>query len=489
LFNRKAAKAEFLSFLIFSLSLTLLLIVVQTPTTFANADPNYTYYGVVPERLWRYNLSDYSDRDSEWVPRGDPATLWLLTIAASEDNTNIVIYNLTYNQPVSEIRLNSMQKHFVTLRNGTFFKVTSDKPVSVLLLNYGGEPLANATTGQVPNTFYPATDGAYVGKEFVFMASQRLERSFTIFALETAEVTITTANETSRTLTLDPNSYEKVFLNAWRVYKVESTGYIMIQSGGPDDDHNHPHFGFTVPSSNGGFLGNAFYTVSHSIVDWNEDCGFRISAPEDAEVTVYHLETKEVLYQFSVEGGGGVGFQAMAPAIAVQSSNPIMLMFVHNGSIERSLGGGIYGSYGAGVVFIGVRPDEGTPFYLPMDSSVKAYIYASEDTQITIDSFSQTIPADFYYLYTQRGTHTIRANKKVVVQLLFWPFEPEYQGLGNNDIGEAYPGTAVPCIETVDVTHDVTLTPLGEAFPIMYVIVGVAVAAVAVVAVLLLRRR
>jgi hypothetical protein len=44
-----------------------------------------------------------------------------------------------------------------------------------------------------------------------------------------------------------------------------------------------------------------------------------------------------------------------------------------------------------------------------------------------------------------------------------------------------YTGAIIPCVETVGDNPEVTLVPIGEGFPMMYVFVGVAVAAVAVV--------
>jgi hypothetical protein len=478
----KTAKPMLLSILALCLLSTFLFMLTSTSVSFVKAEPDYTYYGVVPAKLWRYNLTDENDRNSGWRPAGNASTAWLLAIAASEENTNVAVYNLTYSQLISNAQLNSMQKHFVPLRNGTMFKVTSNRPVCVLLLSYGSAPLANVTVGPVPRTFYPAVDGAYVGKEFVFMASTDLSRAFTIFALEQADVTVTPDNGTSRSFPLSPNAYEKMLLDSWHVYKIESTGYILLQSGDPGGIDWINHFGFALPSAKGGFVGEAFYSASEETVDFAEGCGFRVSAVEDTEVTVYHLLTRQVLYQLSVRGGSGVGFQTMAPAIAVQSNNPVTVTFIHNGSLEQSREGGIYGSYGAGNIFIGVKPGENTPIYLPMDSFIEAYIFVNEDAEVTVNGIPRSIAAGSFFLLTQPGTYIISSNKKAVIQILNWPCEPEFQGL-------EYPGTAIPCVETVDVTHNVTLTPLGEAFPIMYVAIGITVVAAAAVAVLLLRRR
>jgi hypothetical protein len=81
------------------------------------------------------------------------------------------------------------------------------------------------------------------------------------------------------------------------------------------------------------------------------------------------------------------------------------------------------------------------------------------------------------------GTHTVNVDHSVVLQVNFWPLEPEYQGLW-------YTGAAIPCIETVNNNPTATITPIGEGFPMMYLIVGVGVAAVAVIiGIFIMRRR
>jgi len=315
------------------------------------------------------------------------------------------------------------------------------------------------------------------------MASQMIGLAYLIFALENTEVIITRKDGYVRTYTLEANTYRDLMLKAFATFRVESTGNIMIQSGRPPDIWG-TYNTFFVPAVEGGFVGQTFYTGSTSSWDPRESYGFRVSAAQDATIIVWDLQTKEQILTTNVAGGGGFGFQPQTPATVVQSNAPITLMYVHNGSLENSLGNnGTYGAYGSGVSYIGVRPNEDTPIYLPVDCYIEAYIFANEETQITIDGFTRTLSADSYYLYPQPGTHIIRSDKKVIIQVINWPSEPPMQGL-------QYGGVQIPCIQTVDAVQDVTLTPLGEAFPITYIFIGVAaVAAIAVVAVFLLRKR
>ena len=447
------------------------------------AAEEYVYYGVVPAKIWQYNLTDADDVNSGWrLDTETPDNSSLVAIVASGDNTNVKVYSLEGNELLSEAELDSMQKHLVSLPNGTIFKVVSDSLVSVMLMGYEGIPAANASEGPTPNTFHASTDGAYVGKEFVFMACQStFGENYLIIALETAEVTVARDDGDERTYSLDVNAFRELLLRPFRTYRVTSTGNIMIQSGEPVDIWGDS-LGFFVPSPEGGFVGTTFYTWSTTSWDPGESYGFRVSATEDAEITVWNLQTKEQMLETEVSAGSGFGFKPVANVIVVKSDEPVTLSLVHNGTINNSLGGeGIYDGYGSGVTCIGIRPDETTPIYLPVNSYVELYIFAYEDAEVIVDGISRSIPADSYFLLTQPGTHTIRSNKNVVAQVLHWPFEPESQGL-------LFSGVQIPCIQTVDVVSDVTLTPLGEGFPIMYVMIGAAAAIVVVIAAFVLRR-
>ncbi|MBS7657367.1 MAG: hypothetical protein QXI71_04685 [Candidatus Bathyarchaeia archaeon] len=440
----------------------------------------YTYYGYVPAKIYNYNLTDNDDLNSGWrLDTGSVAEAALVAITATKDDTHIWVYCLDNGSLVSEAIIDSMQTHYVVFRNDTFFKVETSKLANVLLLNYEEVPLdaKSVTAYPLPFTFHQDVNGAYVGKEFVFMAVQfNIYLQYTVFALEDSKVTVTREDNNVQTFSLKANGYKRLIWEPFTVYKVESTGNIMIHSGNIDGTT------FFVPSAEGGFVGRNFYSLSNTNWDATESYGYRISATQDTTVTVWSLETKEKILTANVKANSGLGFKPKAPAIFVHSNQPITLECIHNGSIMRSASG-IYGAYGSGIGFFGVRPNEDTPFFLPVESYVEAYVFAFEDTEITVDDNVYSIEADSHYVITTPGTHIIRANKKVIVETLNWPYTPEYQGL-------QYSGTAIPCIQTTDVIPEVKLTPIEEAgFPIMYIIIGAAAAAAGVIALLLIRSR
>jgi hypothetical protein len=477
---------------------------------------NYTYYGVVPAEIYRYILSDWNLFENEWLNLSSGwilgpeksgllsgslaqngfmlATKSLLAIVAYADDTNVEVYDLTTSIRISQRNLNSMGKLLVLLDNGTHFKVVSDKMVSVELLNYQQIPSVDALIGPLPHTYYSSVNGLFVDTEFVLMASEQTglysEKGYgtfyTILAVEKSTVTVTDDEGGSNSYSLDANSYKCIMLESFKVYRIESTGNIMVQSGTiPGPGNLNGNSCFPVPAAEGGFVGTFFVTRSNRDYNWDnvKDYGFMILASQDTKVKLFDLDTKTLVNEISVTGGSGITIKPLYTAIVLQSDHPITVCYTDSGSIEqgKSQQGGTYAGYGNGVMFITVQPAEDTMIHLPTDAHVEAYFFASEATQLMIDGNTQTLQANVGLLYTVPGTHTIQSDHNVVLQINFWPLVPENQGLW-------FTGAAIPCIETVNENPTVTLSPL-EGFPMMYVIVGAAVAAVAVIVGLLIMRR
>jgi hypothetical protein len=157
--------------------------------------------------------------------------------------------------------VNRMELHNTTIPAKTYFKVVADKRIAVAV---GG---GSGYLGEV-HAFYPSTDGGFAGKEFIFMAFPGTFDSYygvgnIIYAIEDAKVTIyddkgavvlereVKANETLPNL--------KLF--ARRVYRVVSTGRVMVASWGARS--------FTVaPSIMGGYLGRYFFINPRTISSW-----------------------------------------------------------------------------------------------------------------------------------------------------------------------------------------------------------------------------
>jgi hypothetical protein len=478
---RRLPRKKHLSIRVSAAALILILAATIWP---AQPIEEYVYYGAVPSRIYYAKPKEALPGQAEYdLSKGfeiDPSSVaryGLLCIAATRDGTTLRVYELPGNELISEAELDEMEKHFVKLPNGTIFKVVSNKIVSVMLIggNIGGKDLKpdlpEAPTAQ---TFYTSTDGSYVGKEFIFIACQSSTgAAFKIIALEPADVTVTREDGQRITFKLQANSYKALQLYPFKAYRVKATGNIMIQSGWIGGWWTRSLW---IPTPEGGFAGTVFYTAASRSYWPASDDGFRISSLEDSEVKIWDLEFKKIIQKVQMRAGTGVSVRPRANAIVVESDRPVTLTYINNGTIEREL------TYGAGVTYFTVKPDQEFLFFLPTNSTVQAFIFAYQETLATIDDAPITIQADSYYKITSGGFHKIRADRSLLVQVIHWPLIPPFQGI-------QFFGTAIPCIQTIETEQKVKLTPLaGEALPATYLIAAAGTAATVAAAILYMRR-
>jgi len=447
----------------------------------AAAQPaRYTYYGKVPERIWSYAYTT----SGGWQIMNPPVSSFLLAIGAIEPDTTVRVVDLRTKTVIFEHTFSRFEKQYVVLNNGTVFKVSSNKPLNVLLLNLQSPP--NASTGPVPHAFYPAVDGTYVGKRFVILASSDLNPWYTIFALEDSEVSISREDGAEKqTFRLRANEYKRVLLRSWYTYEITSTGNIMVQCGDP---HSYwdTHESYAIPSASGTFVGTDFFSYSNLQWDPKEDVGFRVFALERTKVTVYDLERENVLEEFEMEPFSTYRFQAVTQAIRVSSKHPIQVMLVHEGDATKMAGrqANRENAYGAGVVFYTLPAGRKAVVYLPVNSTGEIVFFASDETILTIDDVTTIkLKPDEFYVLTQPGLHTVVADRDLAVQIIHWPKYPEYQGLWVS-------GTVLPAVETAGLAKEVELKEVaGFAIDVRLIIAAVALLAAAVGLMLARRRR
>ncbi len=476
---RVAAKRYLTSAMAATFALASLLTLLFTHMLPAAAQPaRYTYYGKVPERLWSYAYTT----SGGWQLLNGPASSFLLAIGAIEPDTSVEVVDLRAKQAIFRHTFKEFEKRYVILSNGTFFKVSSNKPVNVLLLNLQAPP--NASTGPVPHAFYPAVDGSYVGKRFVLLASSDLNPWYTVFALEDSEVTIAREDGGDKqTFKLKANEYKRVLLRSWYMYEVASTGYVMVQCGDP---HSYwdTHESYAMPSASGGFIGTDFFSYSNAQWDPMEDIGFRVLALEPTKVRVYDLEKKSVLMEFEVDAFSTYRFQAITQAVRVSSSKPVQIMLIHDGGTTKMAGRQVNreNAYGAGIIFYSVPAGRKAAAYLPVNSTGEIIVYASEETTLTIDEITTVkLKPDEFYVLTQPGLHSILADKNIVVQVNHWPKYPEFQGLWVS-------GTVLPAIETAGLASEVELKEV-ESLTLDAGLIAAAIVVVGAAAGLLLFRK
>jgi len=452
----------------------------------------YTYYGVVPSRIYvcepKHRLHGAIDITAGF--KIDPMSLRktaLLAIAGFNDDTNVRLYILKNKEwkLETEFTINRMEKKFYLLPNGTIFKVVTNNLALVLLLSSlpsESLPTPKDDKGPLPMAYYYSTEGSYIGKEFIILASQDvLGEPYCIFALEPAEVTITGEDGQKQSFKMEANSGKRLHLKAFKLYHIKSTGNIMIQSGGPGG------MSYFIPSASGGYVGKRFYTITTGSFDKKADYGFRICAWKDTKVKIWDLAYKRLIKEVSVKAGEAVNIKPEAAepdyVMAVESDKPISFMFVHSGDIKRSYAW----SYGRGVNTFFVRPNEEVSFFLATNSTVKAYVFAVEDTQVMIDDVPITIKKDSFFVITSPGLHRIRSDKGVSIQLIQRPLIPQNPPQGVGDFG-----IVVLSPQLAEITPPkVKLSPIagGGGMPMNLIMAGVAVVVIAAALGFIMMRR
>ena len=397
-----------------------------------------------------------------------------IVIVGVSNDTSVLIYRLPNCTLVDEVKLNSMDKRVITLTHGGIYKVLSDNPVYVMLFSAEKMLSVEENAGPIPPGFHTSVNGTYVGRLFIIFASQSLVgEPYRILALERSKVTIRDEDgKVYLSFGLEPNEYRDVSLSPFRVYRISSTGRIMISSGSPDDRS------FFIPAVEGGFMGRTFFFRTRR---WHPatNAGFRVLALEDTRLTVWSVDSKRKIQEFKVKGGCGAVIMPRGDEIMVESDRPVSLIYVHNWTKAISRGW----EYASGVTYMGVKAHEETLFFIPYEGRAEALIFAYEDTYVEIDDIPIRIKADNYYRIDAPGAHRILSDRNVVIQMIHECFTiPESKSFA----------VVVPCIQTLGVPSNVKLTPLtvGGGFPIGSLTLAICAAAVAAgVLLLILSRR
>jgi hypothetical protein len=481
-------------------SLVIVAVLTTIIAVFSNAFSEFTYYGKVPDRIWQLRPVDWRAQPAcqdphNWVVYNSPSLYALLALVSAWDDVEVKVINITAKQLIAQATLKSMQPLYLLLRNGTFFKVVASRPITVQLLNYNQTPqFPLALLPPTLHTFYYSVDGTYVGKEFVFVATQGslTATDYTILAVEPAEITVERDDGQSFSLKLDANGYKYITLSPFRVYRVRSSGNIMVMSGAIPGIGTYETTCFAIPSVQGGFTGTYFLTRAFKAIEWGwdkiRDYGFRVLATGETKIELYDLETQNKVGEYVVPAEGGVTLRPNAYSIALVSEKPVTFMFMHNGSIEienAGMGGGYYCGYPRSTMFLLLKPGEDTMMQIPSNASVEVYFFAKEDTEVVIDDTLRIrVGADAPYLFAMPGIHKVRSDKEALVQINMWPrYPPAEQGLW-------FSGYIIPPLESANLKPNVSITLPGVKAPTAYYYAAGAGAVIGVaIALLVMRRR
>jgi len=461
----------------------------------------YVYYGYAPPTV--LDLTTMEDDVPVYNYTALPAQLDVIGI---NDTTTVEVFDLSTGSQISSITLDRMNVHTIYLGRrvssttepdveGTYFKVVADKMVAVLLS--GGSPQI------FRSTYYPSTDGGFAGKEFIFKAVNGTwepvmyvwEWDITIiFGVEPAHLKVyDDAGNKVDEFDVSANNYGRLNLVSGKVYRVVSTGRIMIASVCRDSSAY-------APSATGGFIGRSFYGVMSGVGGSDTWVGsyqsFVVVAQEDCELSAYSLlkpewqrglgpDLKETMRAGEVFFD--ISFDQQTP-LRIESTGDIMVLFgrgdyAWGATNTRAV---IYPeNLGDDVSNFAVEADREVSFFAPTG----AVIFAPQDLDIVIDGALIPMKADEYTPTLMGGSHTIQSSAPVIVEVL-----SDVNTIATREGGYVEKrfdnwATYLTATQTLEVTYP-SPPPVGTLTELFtYIGAGVSVVVVAVVALLLLRRR
>jgi len=462
--------------------LTLVLSLILTSSALAsgvraNAEEAYSYYGYVPSRIYSFNpAEDVLARR----PPGNASEVQyvrdhgVLLVVGNQDDTRCRLYRLPDRGLLEDFTVDSLELKAVALPNGTFFKLVSNKLVTAVLKGgaFVGRVIADTYNTEV-STYYPSTDGPYVGKEFVFPTTLTglLEPPYRVYSLEEGTVRLYEASgELVNEARVKPNEVTLVRPRNGTVYRLESTGYVMLSS-----------FTFTescfMPSIDGGFVGKVFYAGGEKRLGGRGESAFGsytfALSTEEARAELYDLKSANKAGDLTVppreasvvpmKAVNYVGFET--GAYALFSNRPLTLLYLSNSTVE---GGLSMAGFGAG---------QGVAIHVPEGES---FVFAYQDCILTVDDVQVSLKADQFH-ELPAGVHVVQATGPIIVELINLA---EYRGL------LAFAET-LPAVETLSIArNDLKLTPIGGGgLDWVYAIIAAAATAAALVVYIRIRRR
>jgi len=437
----------------------------------------YTYYGYVPREIWALEAAVTAGQDiiEYRIDQGSVMNRALVVILGNHEGTSVRVYELPLKALREEFTVNKLERVDMELPNGTFFKVVSSKPVTVILMEHGG----------FTTTFFTSTSGGYVGDEFVFMALQgstlpETGPPFRVYALQDVEVTISDVNGSKVSdFKLRANEVRELSFKPLGVYGLKASGKVMLQS------FNLPGGWWAsglcyYPSAEGGFVGTRFHGSSFT-EQWvgSIPTFFILTSVEGSPVTFADLESKVKVSEETIPAGSNLSLRWIkAPHIAVESQKPVMLLMRESG-----------------LAFTGLKAGQTAYLYVPTETyTSEANLFAADDATVLIDDVEMKVSPDTA-ISLREGLHKVRATANVLVQVVSWPVKSTlhytYSGKVPSFIRINDFGACIPSVQSLSMTYeDLRLKPvLGEELPWMYVGAAAVLAVVAVLVALKLRQR
>lgn len=427
----------FLKTLIFSLTLTLLLITLL-PLNFialVSSQPleNHVYYGYIPPSPdIPYNNASYGVDEvinGKVVTYTVPSGYSLLDVVGYQDNTKVELYDLTSGKLLNSTTLNKMQKVTFFIKDGTYFKLVTSARVGAMIS--GGDYGVDTGAYSGFATFYPAVDGGFRGNEFIFVAATGTHEyayskdligyNFFLFAFKDTDWKLADAIgkfSTSDSLKQRGISYtilqSRVAHNAITagagydvVFHLTSTSDVEVSSAALGQV-------VYVPSITGGYVGKLFYAPDHATYQQTGRSVVLVIVPLEAgKVTIYDkglnvlaeheftdADVSANNYWFKSFGLGRFEF-------IIKSTGNITVMAAQTyGNVSEDY-------IGDGTTFLGSRPNQELKFFTPSS----AVLFSSENQTITLDGETKVAKKDDIFLLGE-GVHTVESTGHTIIQIL-----------------------------------------------------------------------
>jgi len=434
----------------------------------AVASEQLDYYGFVPSSITQvYTSGYYSYTNVTGQVRG------IVAIVGIHDGTRVAVYTLPDRSLVRSLTVNRLEKAVVYLPNGTFFKATSDRPVSIILM--GG--LGIETGEAMISTFFTSVEGGYVGEEFIFMDVEAKTMTYQagvwavlpglpvrVYAVEDSDVTVWSANGTKlKEFKVPANGYQELSLQSMEAFRLLSTGAVMVQTFTTDRS-------VFYPAVEGGFVGRLFYGTAPIKELWGASwtrAGFSYIATsaENAKIQLADLEFKKKVSDVDVSGGRNVSFPITVGHMSAQSDRPLLLMFKSDDNT-------------GGMAIAGLAAGQEAYVYAP---SGETYVFAYKETVVLLDDVQVRLQADGI-LPIPEGAHKLSASENVIIEATNY-----VKGSSIANFGQCLPSAQSLSLRNTDVKAK----PVTEQ-GLPWMEIGAAAALMAVVAALLVvktRRR
>ena len=404
------------------------------------ADQKHVYYGYVPVGTDAGHPNEYPERrlideliDGKIYDYVPPEGTALLDVIGIYDDTYVEIWDILANELLGSQTVNTLEKWTAFIKLGTFFKVVTDKRVSVYQVGgyYSFEDSGDTT-------FYPSDEGGFVGKSFTFTPptfpdayiTYRYGSNFLATALEDAHVTIYDSSG-KEVMGFDLEQGASLPYNRGRlaarlnhgastagggnsiIFRAESTGLITVRT------LNQRSF-LAVAAVTGGFVGKLFLTPATLAVDEEGAEEVLIIVPiEPGKVTIYDSKMNPLAEkQFSQADidGKEYWYHSLGKSSQTVIIKSTCKTTVLEGAsfIPAQLGKTTIGieDLGSNIAYMGAKANEETRFYVP----TTAVLFAPEDLTADIDGETKTLKEDEFVLL-DGGVHSVNSDHEMIIQL------------------------------------------------------------------------